>query len=165
MSSDLESTSHSPHNIEAHVICRYPRSSGFSSGSLVTQRTHKEQEQLSVSCLRADSSPVLSLFMNTVREWIWPRRFVHSADFQAFVLRCLALHTTRSDTQFYALPTQFIAVIRMDLRTKSNYFGTQLIDSHIFLWSRNGTSPEYFPILPKKLSEIRYRRWQHDFKA
>ena len=133
----------------AHVICRYPRLFGSSPDSLVTQRPHKEQEQLSASFLRADSSPVLSLFISTVREWIWPRRFAHSADFQDFVLRCLVLHTNRSDTQFYTLPTQLIAVICMYLRTKSSYFTTQLTDSHILLRGRNGSSPEYSAILKK----------------
>jgi len=42
MSSDQESTSHSPHNIGAHVICRYPRLFDFSPGSPLTQRPHKE---------------------------------------------------------------------------------------------------------------------------
>jgi len=155
MSSDLDSTSHSSHNIVAHVICRYPRLFDFPPGSLVTQRPHKEQEQLSASCLHADSSPVLSLFISSIREWIWPRRFAHSADFQDFVLRCLVLHTTRSDTQFYTLPTQFIAVICMDLRTKSSYFATQLTDSHILLRGRNGSSTEYSVILKKiELSSV-----------
>jgi len=56
---------------------------------------------------------------------------------------CLVLHSTRSNNQFHALPTQFIAVICMDLRTKSNYFATQLNDSHILLRGVIGSSPEY----------------------
>jgi hypothetical protein len=59
------------------------------------------------------------------------------------MLRCLVLHTTRSYSHFYAMPTQFIAVICMDLRTKNNYFATQINDSHILLRGVNVSSPEY----------------------
>jgi hypothetical protein len=83
--------------------------------------------------------------------------------------RCLVLHTTRSNTRFYILPTQFIAVICMDLRTKSNHFATQLNDSHVLIRGVNGSSTEYSVLLeqfernsvekvPTKLYDVIVRR-------